>query len=393
MKRETLLPYYRPDLTEAEAEAAARVLRSGWLTSGPEVQEFEREFAAFVDAPHALAVNSATAALHLAMVACEIGPEDAVLVPAMTFTASAEIIAYSGALPLVVDVDRESFLLDPDLLREFIARECAATSGGLVHRASGRRVRAMVPVHLGGRPCELDGLGRIAREYGLRMIEDAAHALPTRYRGRMIGSISEFTAFSFYATKNITTAGEGGLLAVADADTHERLRRVRLHGIQGQTYGRARWQYDVVDLGYKYNMPDVAAAVGRVQLKRSAEFQKRRLEIARRYEAACANLPLRLVDRPDPDTAIHLATVELRTEAPVKRDELVEALYARNIATSLHFIPLYRFQHYQRTYDLQPTDFPNSEAIFASILSLPLFTTMTDEDVEDVIGALRELLE
>ncbi len=390
--RSTPLPYNRPDLGDAEVEAAARVLRSGWLTSGPEVRDFETEFAELVGAPHVLALNSATAALHLAMVACNIGPEDAVLVPAMTFTASAEIIAYSGALPLVLDVDRESFLLSPDIVRAFIAKNCQARKGVLFHRPSGRIVRAMVPVHLGGRPCDLAELQNIANEFGLRLIEDAAHALPTRFQGRMIGSISEFTAFSFYATKNVTTAGEGGMLATTNADAAERLRRVRLHGIQGQTFGRARWSYDVVDVGYKYNLTDLAAAVGRVQLRRLPEFQARRMAIAAAYERACADLPLRLVDRPDPDTSVHLATVELRADAPLSRDALVDALYARNIATSLHFIPLYRFSFYAKNYELDPADFPNSEAIFQSILSLPLFTSMTDEDVADVTGALRDLL-
>ena len=390
--RSALLPYNRPDLSEEECEAAVRVLKSGWLTSGPEVREFEAEFAAAVDAPHAIALNSATAALHLSMVACDIGPEDAVIVPAITFTASAEIIAYSGALPLIVDVNRDSFLLDPDLLRAFIQDNCETRSGGLVHITSGRRVRALVPVHLGGRPCDMDGLGRIAAEHDLRIIEDAAHALPTRYNGRMIGSISEFTAFSFYATKNITTGGEGGMLTVQDESMADRLRRIRLHGIQGQAYGRARWRYDVVDLGYKYNLTDMAAAIGRVQLRRLDEFQARRLQIARAYEDACADLPLRLVDRADPDTALHLATVELAPDAPLGRDELVEELYARNIATSLHFIPLFHLAHYRETYGLKPEDYPGADRIFGSILSLPLFTKMTDEDVADVIHALRDLL-
>jgi len=390
--------FARPDLGREEIQAVTRVLKSGWLTSGPETAAFEEEFAQIVGAKHAIAVNSCTAALHLALAGREIGPRDAVLVPALTFTATAEAVEYGGALPLVLDVDRESYLMDARILEDFAARECRETNGALIHQASGRRIRAMIPVHIGGRPCDLDALQDFANRYDLMILEDAAHAFPAEYRGRRIGSVGDATAFSFYATKNLTT-GEGGMLTTDDDALAERARRMRLHGILGQTYGRKRWAYDVVDPGFKYNMNDLAAAMGRVQLARTEEMHARRRSILERYSEGLEDLPgLRLnpevpgEEQGLAQSACHLFTLEILPEAGLTRDRFVEEMYARNIAVSLHFIPLYRLTRYRRSYRLRRQDFPNCEAIYANIVSLPLYSAMTPDDAEDVIFAVRETL-
>ncbi|MCE9600211.1 MAG: DegT/DnrJ/EryC1/StrS family aminotransferase, partial [Spirochaetia bacterium] len=249
--RKKSLPYARPDISSLEREAVDRVLRSGWLTSGPEVHAFEEEFARAVGADYAIAVNSATAGLHLAMEVLGIGSGDLVLVPSITFTATAEAVLYTGAQPHILDVNRSTYLMDPEIVLQFIKEDCEVHERKIIHKSSGKRLRAMIPVHLGGRPCDLEALQAIADKYDLHVVEDAAHAFPTRYKNRMIGNVSEITAFSFYATKNLST-GEGGMVTTNSDKIANRLKRLRLHGIKGQTWGRKRWKYDVVEQGYKY---------------------------------------------------------------------------------------------------------------------------------------------
>ena len=387
------LPFARPDITREEMDAVQRVLASGWLTSGPEVEKFEREFAARVGARHALAVNSATAALHLGLIAHNIGADDAVLIPSITFTATAEIVTYSGALPLILDVDRKDYLLSPRLIADFIHTQCHVKAGVLVHTNSNRNIRAMIPVHLGGRPCDLGGLKELADRYRLHIVEDAAHAFPAAYEDKMIGAVSEITAFSFYATKNLAT-GEGGMLTTDDAKIAERLRKVRLHGIQGQTYGRKRWKYDVVDQGYKYNMNDMSGALGRVQLKRTDEMLAKRKKISALYREGLAGLPgIKLPPVSPHQESYHLFTIEVDPSTGIGRDRFVEELYARNISTSLHFIPLYRHSYYRDSYNLKTRDYPNSEAIYDRIVSLPLYSAMSEEDTLDVIYAIKETVQ
>lgn len=389
--RDENLPFARPDITEEEIDAVVAVMKSGWLTSGPEVQQFEKEFASAVGAKHALALNSATAALHLGMVAWNIGPDDAVLVPSITFTATAEVIGYSGGMPLIVDVNRSDYLLDASIIEEFIKKQCRYRNKKLTHISSGRRIRGIIPVHLAGKVCDMDALLDLGEKYGLHIMEDAAHAFPASRGEKKVGSISELTAFSFYATKNMTT-GEGGMLTTNLDALANRLRRVRLHGIQGQTYGRKRWKYDVVDLGYKYNMTDMAAAMGRIQLKRTEQMQRRRNEIVNTYRNELGNLPALRLPEVCPGEANHLFTVEITDESPMNRDRFVEEMYSRKIGTSLHFIPLYRHTYYKKKLGLKGADFPNSEDIYSRIVSLPLYTAMTDSDVLDVATAVREIL-
>ncbi len=388
--RAETLPFARPDISHEEIDAVMQVMKSGWLTSGPQVQLFEEEFAKRVGAPHAIALNSATAALHLGMIAWNLTDQDAVIVPSITFTATAEVITYSGALPIILDVDRENYLLSPAILLDFLENKCVRKGSHVIHKESKRIVRGMIPVHLAGRPCEMDELQAIADSYGLRIIEDAAHAFPCSYKSKMVGSLSELTAFSFYATKNITT-GEGGMLTTSNDALARRLRRVRLHGIKGQTYGRKRWHYDVVDMGCKYNMMDICAAMGRVQLKRSDVFHNKRKNIVNRYRESLGSIPgLRLPYPGVHEEALHLFTVEL-TGRDMTRDQFVEEMYERGIGTSLHFIPLYRHTYYRKKYKLKPSDYPNSEEIYRNIVSLPLYSAMKDQDVSDVIHAVREI--
>jgi len=389
--RKKSLPYARPDITHLEREAVDRVLRSGWLTSGPEVHAFEEEFARAVGADFAIAVNSATGALHLALEVLGIGAGDLIIVPSITFTATAEAVLYTGARPWIVDVNRADYLLDSDTIQRFIKEDCDIHEKRITHRATGLRLRGMIPVHLGGRPCDLDALQSLADKYDLHMVEDAAHAFPTRYKSRMIGNVSELTAFSFYATKNLAT-GEGGMLTTNSEKMANRLKRLRLHGIKGQTWGRKRWKYDVVGQGYKYNMTDIAAAMGRVQLARTREMLERRLSIAARYREAFAALTgIQIVSDPE-GSSQHLFTVEITPMASMSRDRFVEEMYARGIGTSLHFIPLYRHTLY-REMGYQTSSFPVSEEIYKHIVSLPLYSAMTDDDIEDVIFAVRETLE
>lgn len=390
--RPRILPFARPDITEEEITAVTRVLRSGWLTAGPETAAFEEEFARAVGADHAIAVNSATAALHLGMIAWNLGPDDAVIVPSITFTATAEVVTYSGALPLVVDVSRGEYLLDAGILSDFVSRQCTTKNGTLMHKKTGRRIRGMVPVHLAGRPCEMKALRRFAREHRIEIMEDAAHAYPCRYEDEIIGSTSPLAAFSFYATKNLTT-GEGGMLTLSSARLAKKLRMVRLHGIKGQTYGRKRWNYDVVEQGFKYNMTDVAAAMGRVQLARSTSMLERRKSIEEKYRSSFAGLPgIQMMQDSRHEHSHHLFTVEITPEAGITRNRFVEEMFARGIATSLHFIPIYRHSFYKKKYGYKAKDFPNSEAIYQRIVSLPLSSSMSHEDVDDVIHAVTQTL-
>ncbi len=386
------LPFARPDIGPEEKDAVLRVLDSGWLSSGPEVAKLEQEFAKALGAREAVALHSCTAALHLAAAAWNLGPKDAVIVPAITFTASAEIFSYMGTLPLVLDVDRDSYLLCPQIICDFIAKECSWDSQKevLLHIPSQRRIRALVPVHLGGRPCEMDGLLALAKEYKLKVLEDAAHAFPSTYKGRSIGSIGDATAFSFYATKNLTT-GEGGMLTTNHRVLADQIRKMRLHGIEGQSYERKGWSYDVVCEGYKYNMTDICAAIGRVQLKRTEEMYKKRLAIHKVYEDAFQKLKgIRSSPATPHGSSYHLYTIEILPDLAFGREEFAQRLSSKGIGLSLHFIPLYRFSFYQKKYGLSRQSYPNSESIYKGILSLPIYSAMNIKDAKRVVDAVYE---
>ncbi len=386
MQRTTRLPFARPDLSELEFEAVRRVMESGWITSGPETDAFESEFAEMIGAPGAAALNSATAALHLGLVALGIGPGDVVLVPALTFTATAEVVSRTGARPVLLDVNREDYLLSPEIVQKFLDG-CNESPDGPV--CAEGRVRAVICVHYGGRVCDLDGLFELCDRAGLELLQDAAHSFPARDGNGYVGRRGPVTAFSFYATKNMTT-GEGGMLTGDRPELIERVRRMRLHGIATPAHRRAGWHYDVVEQGYKYNLSDIASAIGRVQLQRATEMWNRRKAIHDRYQKAFGQIP-GIRTCPEQDTsAYHLYTLEISPEARLNRDEFIAALEERYIGTGLHFIPLYRMTYYRERYGLQPADFPACEEIFARIVSLPIYSAMSDEDCDDVIHAVQD---
>lgn len=379
------IPFAIPDITEAEVEAVAETVRSGWLTTGPNAAAFEREFAEYLgdSGLHAVAVNSATAGLHLAIEALDLGPGDEVLVPTWTFTATAEVVRYVGATPVFVDVHPDTLNIDLDAAAKLVTP----------------RTKAIIPVHFAGVPIPAVALRSFAVTHGLEVIEDAAHAFPVQQAGRFVGdSESRAIVFSFYATKTIAT-GEGGMLVTRDANLAQRARTMRLHGISRDVFDRyssrkPSWEYEVVAPGFKYNMTDVAAAMGRVQLGRAEEMRLNRQAIADRYHAELHDLPLKLPPRVEDLSghAHHLFVVRTTDESPLKRNQMIEDLAVRGVSTSVHFIPLHLHPYWRDTYSLNPEDFPVATDTYARAFSLPIFSSMTDAQVSQVVAALRELL-
>jgi dTDP-4-amino-4,6-dideoxygalactose transaminase len=359
------------------------VLASGWLTTGPKTALFEERFAEAVNAKYALAVASGTAALHLALEAVGVGPGDKVFVPTMTFTATAEVVRYLGADPVFLDVDYGTGLITPEILREAIATHVG--------------VKAFIPVHLGGQAADMlgddgeDGLLAICRSHGIAVVEDAAHAFPARCAGQMIGSIGDVTCFSFYANKPITT-GEGGMVTTNSAKIAQRVRVMRLHGIDRDAWKRysevgATWEYDVVAAGYKYNMSDVAAAIGLAQLEKAWFMRKARQSCAEYYFKSLQGvrgIDLPKVIVPMEDHAWHLFPIVLTEESAVSRNEFIDRMTAEGIGTSVHFKPLHRMTYYANRYGLKPEDFPAAEKIWRGNVSLPIWAGMELQDVKRV---------
>ena len=395
--RTSFLPFALPDLGEAEIEAVVRVLRSGWITTGPEVQAFEREFAELLGVRHAVAVNSCTAGLHLALEAAGLRPRDEVLTSTITFTATGEVVEYLGARTRFVDVDAQTLNLDPVAVRALIEREYVRQCDAWVHRETGGRLRAIVPVHYAGHPCDMTALLSIAAEYGLFVVDDAAHALPATLGGRKVGAMGCPTAFSFYATKTLTT-GEGGMLTTDDDALAARARVMALHGITRDAWKRytaaGSWFYEVSDAGYKYNLTDIAAALGRVQLRRLQEMQQGRERIAARYAAGLAALDAvePLAVRAGAGHAWHLYAVRLRLERlSIDRARFVQELKDRQIGTSVHFIPLHRQPFYAGKYGYQAAQFPVAEAVYPRLISLPIYSRMSADDVDSVVAAVADV--
>jgi len=379
------LPFARPDIGDAEIAAVTEALRSGWVTTGPKARAFEQAFTDYLggNGLHSIAVNSATAGLHLALEALGIGPGDEVIAPTLTFTATVEVVRYLGADPVLVDVDPVTLNIAPEAIRAAITP----------------RTKAIMPVHYAGLACRMDEILAIAHEHGLKVVEDAAHALPTTWKGQLVGQLqSDVTVFSFYANKTITT-GEGGMAVTRHPKLAERMRVMRLHGMSRDAFDRfsaqtPAWYYEIVAPGFKYNMTDIAAAMGVEQLARLPQFVQRRQHLAARYQAQLAGLPLVLpADAPAGDAhAWHLYVVRLAPGARVGRDEIIQALSDRGIGTSVHYVPLHRQPYWRDRYQLTPARFAHAEAAYQCMLSLPLFTAMHDTDQDRVIGALHELL-
>lgn len=383
---EPFLPYSLPDIGEAEQAAVRETLASGWVTTGPKCKEFEEAFAAYLGGDvTALAVNSATSGLHLALEAMGIGPGDEVIVPTMTFTATAEIVRYLGGDVCFADLDPATLNIDPVDIRRKITG----------------RTKAIIVVHYGGLCCDMDDIGAVAREHGLRVIEDAAHAFPTTWAGRLVGTLdSDATVFSFYANKTMTT-GEGGMVVSRDAATIERMRAMRLHGINRDAFTRFQsktpaWYYEVVAPGFKYNMTDVAAAMGGVQLTRIGEFVEKREALARRYDELLQGLPLILPPRPHQGDvhAWHIYAIRLQegTGTLDTRARFIEFLSEAGIGTSVHYIPLHRQPYWRDRYNLDPAAYPQADLAYHQLVSLPLYTKMSLSDVDRVVSAIRQAL-
>jgi dTDP-4-amino-4,6-dideoxygalactose transaminase len=383
MRDKPFLVFGQPDLRDEDVAAVVETLRSLWIGTGPRSQELERRFAEYVGAPHAVAVNSATAALHLGLLAAGVGPGDEVVVPAMTFASTANVVVHCGATPRFADVDPRSRCMGPAELEA----------------ALGPRVKAVIPVHLAGYPADLDALAAIAARHGAAMVVDAAHGIETRLRDERLGGRGFCTAYSFYVTKNITT-GEGGMLTTADPQVAERVRVLSLHGLSADAWSRystAKTRtYEVLEPGFKYNMPDFAAALGLSQLTRIDSALARRAEIWRRYDEAFAGLPLLLPPRPDAAfgrSALHLYSPLVdESRTALTRDQVRERLHELGIGTGVHFTALHLHAYYRERFGLRAGSLPASERIGRTTFSLPFSSKLTDEEVDRVVTGVRQVL-
>ena len=379
------IPFAKVFIGDSERKYLNEVLDSGWLTTAGKTLEFEKRFAEYVGAKYACAVNSCTAALHLGIDALGIKPGDKVFVPSMTFTASAEVIRYVQADPVFLDTEYLSNLITPSILENAIERH--------------PEVRFLVLVHYGGQAANMPAIMEICKQHNIRILEDAAHAFPSKLNGKMIGSYGDITCFSFYANKTITT-GEGGMLVTDDETICNRVKTMRLHGINRDIWDRftakvPSWEYDVIDAGYKYNMPDVAAAIGLGQLEQAETFRCERQKVAEFYfqhlsDIPCLDLPLTHV--PFADHAWHLFPVVLNKHASISRNQCIEKLSEAGIGTSVHYKPLHQMSYYKSRYHLKPSDFPNAEKTWQGNFSLPIYPFMPLSDLIYICKTLQSLL-
>ncbi|MGE0826107.1 MAG: DegT/DnrJ/EryC1/StrS family aminotransferase [Candidatus Binatia bacterium] len=372
------LPFHVPAITEDEIEAVVETLRSGWLTTGPKVKQLEQNFAQYIGAEHAIAVNSGTAALHLALEAIGVTEGDEVILPTMTFAATAEVVRYLHATPVLVDCRSDTLNIDPEKIVPAITK----------------RTKAIIPVHFAGHPCEMDQILDIARAHKLAVIEDAAHALPARFYGQQIGTIGDITCFSFYATKTITT-GEGGMATTANPEWADRMRMMSLHGISKDAWRRysaeGSWYYEIQAPGYKYNLTDIAAAIGIQQLRKCDQFWVQRQHYAALYNRGFHETPGVMGPRVAEcgQHAWHLYVIQLQLEQlRIDRNAFIEILKQQQIGTSVHFIPLHLHPYYREAFGYTPADFPNASAAFSRIVSLPIYPKMTEADVFRVIDVV-----
>lgn len=381
---EPFLPFALPDIGDEEIAEVVDSLKSGWLTTGPKTKAFEKAFAEFLgNGVDAIAVNSATAGLHLALEAVGVGPGDEVVTTPYTFTSTAEVVRYLGADPLFVDIEPKTLCIDP----------------GKIEAALSPRTKAIIPVHIAGLACDMGPILEIARKHDLRIIEDAAHAFPSTCQGKLIGTLpTDATVYSFYATKTITT-GEGGMVVSANPEIIARCKTMRLHGISRDVFDRytskkPSWFYEVVEPGFKYNMTDVAASMGIHQLNKAWTFRDKRASIASAYAEAFEDLPVVLpaFAQQGETHAWHLFILRLTDRAPVSRDCFIERMAEKGIGTSVHFIPLHFHPYWRERYGLKSDDYPNATRAYEAAVSLPIYTRMTEEDVQRVIRAVKEIL-
>jgi dTDP-4-amino-4,6-dideoxygalactose transaminase len=391
------IPFALPDIGEPEIDAVVQTMRSGWLTTGPNAKAFEEEFKDYLGGGElqAIAVNSATAGLHLALEAIGVGPGDEVITTTHTFTASAEVARYLGAEPVLVDIDPATLCISPEAIEHAITP----------------RTKAIIPVHYGGLSCDMSAIFSIARKHGLKIIEDAAHSLPATWQGQRIGSLeSDATVYSSYATKTLAT-GEGGMVVTRDPAIAKRCKVMRLHGIDRDAFDRftskkPAWFYEIVAPGFKYNMPDLSAALGRVQLRRVQQMRDRRHAIAQRFDAALTSLPVILPPRPgapgprnaptphlpNDEHAWHLYVIRLDDDCAIDRDSFIASMAQAGIGCSVHYVPLHLQPYWRDRYQLTPEMFPSSQKAYERMVSLPLYSCMTDADAERVATTAAQLI-
>ncbi len=381
----SFISFAKPDIGNEEIEEVVNTMKSGWLTTGPKVKQFESNFSDFLgnNKLNALAVNSATSGLHLSLEAIGIKPGDEVITTTHTFAATAEVIIYMGATPIFVDVDPDTLCINPSLIESKITK----------------KTKAIIPVHFAGLSSEMNQILKIAKKYNLKVIEDAAHALPTTYNQKLIGTLkSDLTVFSFYANKTMTT-GEGGMIITRNSEYAKRIRTMRLHGINRDVFDRftsrkANWEYDIIGPGYKYNMTDVAAAIGIHQLKKLNMLQAKRERIADIFSREFRNIPLKLPNFPKNKDkhSWHLYVIRLLDESKIKRDELIKRLTNLGIGTSVHYKPLHLHSYWKNNFKLEKTSFPNSQKAFENSISLPIYSRMNDNDIEKVYKSVISCL-
>ncbi len=382
VSRKAILPFSLPSIDADAIEEVVDTLQSGWITTGPKTKRFESEFAKFIGCRYAIAVSSCTAALHLALDAIGVKEGDEVITTPYTFTSTAEAVLYLKARPIFVDCRKDTFNIDPEEILPKITP----------------KTKAIIPVHFAGQPCCMDEILEIAKSHNLKVIEDAAHAFPARYKGRMIGTIGDITCFSFYATKNLTT-GEGGMIATDNEDLTAMMRIKSLHGISKDAWMRysaeGSWYYEIVRLGYKYNFTDIQAAIGIHQLQRINDFHQIRAKYAQMYNEGFKDLPELVTPwvKPDVEHSWHLYVIQLVLERlRINRAEFIKALKAEKIGSSVHFIPLHLHPYYRERFGYRAKDFPNAFDLYQRVVSLPLYPKMTEDDVGDVIRAVRKIV-
>jgi dTDP-4-amino-4,6-dideoxygalactose transaminase len=384
-QRDQFLPFHMPTIEEDEIRSVIETLKSGWLAKGPKTIEFEKKIADFTGAPHAIALNSCTAALHLSLFAKGIVPGDEVIIPTYTFAATANVVVHQGAKPVLVDINLDDFCIISEAIENSITP----------------KTKAIIPVHFAGNPCNMDLIMKIANNYDLVVIEDAAHAFGAKYKGRMIGTIGNTTCFSFYVTKNITTGGGGGVVTTDSDDLAKELRTLSMHGINSDAWNRysdrGNWYYEVVNVGYEYYMNDLQASVGNIQIDKIERFQKSRESIARVYTEELEKVTNIIVVPQEKEgirSAWHLFPILLLHEKlNIDRNRFTEALKTEKIGSSVHFIPIHVHPYYRGKYGYRKDNFPNAQYVFEHEISLPIYPKMTQDDVMDVVLAIKKLVE
>ncbi|MFN3603834.1 MAG: DegT/DnrJ/EryC1/StrS family aminotransferase [Leptonema sp. (in: bacteria)] len=387
LQSKKIVGFSKPDITDKEIQSVVRVLKSNWLTMGEVTESFERAIQKYLQVSYGIVLNSATAGLHLGLRAFDVKWGESVIVPDFTFTATAEVVFRCNAIPLLVDIDRTDYLISEEKIREFIKKYCIWKNKKLIHKPTQTHIRGILCVHYGGRVCDLYKLKELAKEYQLFLGEDAAHAFGSEYDNKKIGGFSDFTVFSFYATKNLTT-GEGGVLTTNSELIAKRVQRMRLHGLSSETYKRKSATYDVVTEGYKYNISDILSAIGIVQLERYNEILEKRKRIHQIYQQEFSKFEKLKLCPEYSGSSYHLYTIEID-----QRNHFAEELKKLGVSTSIHFKPLHLMTYYKKKKIYNPEDYPSSMKIYKRILSLPIYSSMSEEEIHHVVSGVKLVYE